>query len=101
MTAPPTAPPAPAPAAASHSDRAVRLLAAIRVALVAALTALVLAIAALAYVVSFEARRDTALIMLLLWQPPALESSRGRDTRSRRHPQPRAHPAPHPTEATR
>ena len=36
-------------------DRTDRLLAAIRVALVAALTALVLAIAALAYVVSFEA----------------------------------------------
>jgi predicted house-cleaning noncanonical NTP pyrophosphatase (MazG superfamily) len=36
----------------------------------------------------------------LLWQPPP-EPEPGRDTRSRRHPAPRAHPAPHPTEATR
>jgi hypothetical protein len=41
--------------------RALRLLAAIRVALVAALTGLVLAIAALAYVVSFEAIRAFAI----------------------------------------
>ena len=53
--------PTTAPAAASHTDRAVRLLAAIRVALVIALTALVLAIAALAYVVSFEAIRAFAI----------------------------------------
>src|SRR5215217_7249474 len=67
MTAPTTAPAAP-----SHSDRAVRLLAAIRVALVAALTALVLAIAALAYVVSFEAIRafaiTTAASLVILWR---------------------------------
>jgi predicted house-cleaning noncanonical NTP pyrophosphatase (MazG superfamily) len=48
-----------------------------------------------------KARTHGAYTRRLLWQPPALESSRGRDTRSRRHPAPRAHPAPHPTEATR
>jgi hypothetical protein len=69
MTAPTTAPRAPA-AAAPHSDRAVRLLAAIRVALVAALTVLVLAIAALAYVVSFEAIRAFAIETAAF--PPAL-----------------------------
>jgi predicted house-cleaning noncanonical NTP pyrophosphatase (MazG superfamily) len=37
----------------------------------------------------------------LLWQPPAPECELGRDTRSRRQAEPRAHPAPHPTEATR
>jgi len=76
MTAPPTAP----AAAASHSDRAVRLLAAIRVALVAALTALVLAIAALAYVVSFEAIRAFAIETAafppeLAWSAPLLVDS--------------------------
>ena len=75
MTAPPTA-----PTAASHSDRAVRLLAAIRVALVAALTALVLAIAALAYVVSFEAIRAFAIETAafppeLAWSAPLLVDS--------------------------
>ena len=52
----------PHPAASGPTgDRTDRLLAAIRVALVAALTALVLAIAALAYVVSFEAIRAFAI----------------------------------------
>ena len=82
MTAPTTAPPAPAaPAVApSPSDRAVRLLAAIRVALVIALTALVLAIAALAYVVSFEAIRAFAIETAafppeLAWSAPLLVDS--------------------------
>ena len=75
MTAPTTAPAAP-----SHSDRAVRLLAAIRVALVIALTALVLAIAALAYVVSFEAIRAFAIETAafppeLAWSAPLLVDS--------------------------
>jgi hypothetical protein len=79
MTAPTTAPPAP-PAAASSSDRAVRLLAAIRVTLVIALTALVLAIAALAYVVSFEAIRAFAIETAafppeLAWSAPLLVDS--------------------------
>jgi hypothetical protein len=83
MTAPTTAlttaPTAPA-AAPSPSDRAVRLLAAIRVALVAALTALVLAIAALAYVVSFEAIRAFAIETAafppeLAWSMPLLVDS--------------------------
>jgi hypothetical protein len=82
-TATPTAPaavPAPAVIAVPHSDRAVRLLAAIRVALVAALTALVLAIAALAYVVSFEAIRafavETAAFPAeLAWSAPLLVDS--------------------------
>jgi Protein of unknown function (DUF2637) len=79
MTAPATAPPTPA-AAASHSDRAVRLLAAIRVTLVIALTALVLAIAALAYVVSFEAIRAFAIETAafppsLAWSAPLLVDS--------------------------
>jgi hypothetical protein len=69
-----------APAAPSHSDRAVRLLAAIRVALVIALTALVLAIAALAYVVSFEAIRAFAIETAafppeLAWSAPLLVDS--------------------------
>jgi Protein of unknown function (DUF2637) len=76
----PTTAPAPPPSAASHSDRAVRLLAAIRVALVIALTALVLAIAALAYVVSFEAIRafavETAAFPAeLAWSAPLLVDS--------------------------
>ena len=79
MTAPPTAPHAPA-VAPLPSDRAVRLLAAIRVALVAALTALVLAIAALAYVVSFEAIRAFAVETAafppeLAWSAPLLVDS--------------------------
>jgi hypothetical protein len=58
----------------------VRLLAAIRVALVAALTALVLAIAALAYVVSFEAIRAFAVETAafppsLAWSAPLLVDS--------------------------
>jgi hypothetical protein len=65
---------------APHTDRAVRLLAAIRVALVAALTALVLAIAALAYVVSFEAIRAFAIETAafppaLAWSAPLLVDS--------------------------
>jgi hypothetical protein len=80
MTAPTTAPPAPTAAAGPHSDRAVRLLAAIRVALVAALTVLVLAIAALAYVVSFEAIRAFAIETAafppeLAWSAPLLVDS--------------------------
>jgi hypothetical protein len=72
--------PTTAPAAPSHTDRAVRLLAAIRVALVAALTALVLAIAALAYVVSFEAIRAFAIETAafppsLAWSAPLLVDS--------------------------
>jgi hypothetical protein len=80
MPTPPTAPAAPA-AAAPHSDRAVRLLAAIRVvALVVALTGLVLAIAALAYVVSFEAIRAFAIETAafppeLAWSAPLLVDS--------------------------
>jgi hypothetical protein len=69
-----------APAAASHIDRAVRLLAAIRVTLVIALTGLVLAIAALAYVVSFEAIRAFAVETAafppeLAWSAPLLVDS--------------------------
>jgi hypothetical protein len=72
--------PTTAPAAPSHTDRAVRLLAAIRVALVAALTALVLAISALAYVVSFEAIRAFAIETAafppeLAWSAPLLVDS--------------------------
>ncbi|HET8644674.1 MAG TPA: DUF2637 domain-containing protein [Vicinamibacteria bacterium] len=57
-----------------------RLLAAIRVALVAALTDLVLAIAALAYVVSFEAIRAFAIETAafppsLAWSAPLLVDS--------------------------
>ena len=72
----PTAPPDVAPPA----DRAVRLLAAIRVTLVIALTALVLAIAALAYMVSFEAIRAFAIETAafppaLAWSAPLLVDS--------------------------
>jgi hypothetical protein len=82
-TAAPTAPaavPAPAVITVPQSDRAVRLLAAIRVALVVALTVLVLAIAALAYVVSFEAIRafavETAAFPAeLAWSAPLLVDS--------------------------
>ena len=60
--------------------RTERLLAAVRVALVAALTALVLAIAALAYVVSFEAIRafaveTAAFPASLAWSAPLLVDS--------------------------
>ncbi|HEX6673869.1 MAG TPA: DUF2637 domain-containing protein, partial [Actinomycetes bacterium] len=71
----------PYPAAPEPSgDRTERLLAAIRVALVAALTALVLAIAALAYVVSFEAIRAFAIETAafppaLAWSAPLLVDS--------------------------
>jgi len=76
----PTAPAAAVAVALPQSDRAVRLLAAIRVALVVALTALVLAIAALAYVVSFEAIRafavETAAFPAeLAWSAPLLVDS--------------------------
>jgi predicted house-cleaning noncanonical NTP pyrophosphatase (MazG superfamily) len=47
-----------------------------------------------------KARTHGAYTRRLLWQPPP-ESSPGRDTRSRRQAEPRAHPAPHPMEATR
>jgi Protein of unknown function (DUF2637) len=64
----------------STADRTERLLAAVRVALVAALTALVLAIAALAYVVSFEAIRafaveTAAFPASLAWSAPLLVDS--------------------------
>jgi hypothetical protein len=62
------------------ADRTERLLARVRVALVAALTALVLAIAALAYVVSFEAIRafaveTAAFPAALAWSAPLLVDS--------------------------
>jgi predicted house-cleaning noncanonical NTP pyrophosphatase (MazG superfamily) len=47
-----------------------------------------------------KARTHGTYTRRLLWQPPP-EPEPGRDTPSRRHPAPRAHPAPHPTEATR
>jgi predicted house-cleaning noncanonical NTP pyrophosphatase (MazG superfamily) len=47
-----------------------------------------------------KARTHGAYTRRLVWQPPP-EPSPGRDTRSRRQAEPRAHPAPHPTEATR
>jgi predicted house-cleaning noncanonical NTP pyrophosphatase (MazG superfamily) len=47
-----------------------------------------------------KARTHGAYTRRLLWQPPP-EPEPGRDTPSRRHPEPRTHPAPHPTEATR
>jgi predicted house-cleaning noncanonical NTP pyrophosphatase (MazG superfamily) len=47
-----------------------------------------------------KARTHGAYTRRLIWQPsPA--SSPGRDTRSRRQAEPRAHPAPHRMEATR
>jgi hypothetical protein len=63
-----------------QADRTDRLLAAVRDALVAALTALVLAIAALAYVVSFEAIRAFAIETAafpadLAWSAPLLVDS--------------------------
>jgi hypothetical protein len=62
------------------ADRTERLLAAVRVALVAALTALVLAIAVLAYAVSFEAIRAFAIETAafpaeLAWSAPLLVDS--------------------------
>jgi hypothetical protein len=71
----------------STADRTERLLAAIRVALVAALTALVLAIAALAYVVRFEAIRAFAI------EPPPSHPSRP----GRRRCWSTASPPPHPS----
>jgi hypothetical protein len=76
MPTPATAPANPAP----PRDRTVRLLAAIRVSLVIALTGLVLAIAALAYVVSFEAIRAFAIETAafpptLAWSAPLLVDS--------------------------
>jgi predicted house-cleaning noncanonical NTP pyrophosphatase (MazG superfamily) len=47
-----------------------------------------------------KARTPGPYTRRLLWHPPA-EPSPGRDTRDRRQAEPRAHPAPHPTEATR
>ena len=47
-----------------------------------------------------KARTHGAYTRRLLWQPSPAPSP-GRDTRSRRQAEPRAHPAPHPTEATR
>jgi len=47
-----------------------------------------------------KARTHGAYTRGLIWQP-APEPSPGRDTRSRRQAEPRAHPAPHPREATR
>jgi hypothetical protein len=69
-----------APHSGDPADRTERLLAAVRVALVAALTTLVLAIAALAYVVSFEAIRAFAIETAafppaLAWSAPLLVDS--------------------------
>ena len=47
-----------------------------------------------------KARTHGTYTRRLLWQPPP-EPSPGRNTRSRRQAEPRTHPAPHPTEATR
>ena len=47
-----------------------------------------------------KARTHGAYTRRLVWQPVS-ECEPGRDTRSRRQAEPRAHPAPHPTEATR
>jgi uncharacterized protein YybS (DUF2232 family) len=68
------------PHSGDPADRTERLLAAVRVALVTALTALVLAIAALAYVVSFEAIRAFAIETAgfppcLAWSAPLLVDS--------------------------
>jgi hypothetical protein len=73
-------PPHPSTSSEPTGDRTERLLAAVRVALVAALTALVLAIAALAYVVSFEAIRAFAVETAafppsLAWSAPLLVDS--------------------------
>jgi predicted house-cleaning noncanonical NTP pyrophosphatase (MazG superfamily) len=47
-----------------------------------------------------KARTHGTYTRRLVWQPPPA-SSPGRDARSRRQAEPRTHPAPHPTEATR
>jgi predicted house-cleaning noncanonical NTP pyrophosphatase (MazG superfamily) len=47
-----------------------------------------------------KARTHGAYTRRLVWQPPP-KPRPGRDTRSRRQAEPRAHPAPHSTEATR
>ena len=47
-----------------------------------------------------KARTHGSYTRRLVWQPPP-EHEPGRDTRSRRQAEPRAHPASHPTEATR
>jgi predicted house-cleaning noncanonical NTP pyrophosphatase (MazG superfamily) len=47
-----------------------------------------------------KARTHGTYTRRLVWRPPP-EPSPGRDTRSRRQAEPRTHPAPHPTEATR
>ena len=47
-----------------------------------------------------KARTHGTYTRRLVWQPVS-ECEPGRDTRSRRQAEPRAHPAPHPTEATR
>jgi predicted house-cleaning noncanonical NTP pyrophosphatase (MazG superfamily) len=47
-----------------------------------------------------KARTHGTYTRRLLWQPPP-ECEPGRDTRSRRQAEPRAHPAPHRMEATR
>ena len=47
-----------------------------------------------------KARTHGTYTHRLVWQPPP-EREPGRDTQSRRQTEPRAHPAPHPTEATR
>jgi predicted house-cleaning noncanonical NTP pyrophosphatase (MazG superfamily) len=47
-----------------------------------------------------KARTHGTYTRRLLWQPPP-EPRPGWDTRSRRQAEPRAHPAPQPTEATR
>jgi predicted house-cleaning noncanonical NTP pyrophosphatase (MazG superfamily) len=47
-----------------------------------------------------KARTHGTYTRRLLWQPPP-ERELGRDTWSRRQAEPRTHPAPHPTEATR
>jgi hypothetical protein len=80
MPEPTIAPAAVAAVAVPQSRSADRIIAAIRVALVVALTALVLAIAALAYVVSFEAIRafavETAAFPAeLAWSAPLLVDS--------------------------
>jgi predicted house-cleaning noncanonical NTP pyrophosphatase (MazG superfamily) len=47
-----------------------------------------------------KARTHGTYTRRILWQPPP-EREPGRDTQSRRQAEPRTHPAPHPTEATR
>jgi predicted house-cleaning noncanonical NTP pyrophosphatase (MazG superfamily) len=47
-----------------------------------------------------KARTHGTYTRRILWQPPPAPRP-GQDTRDRRQAEPRAHPAPHPTEATR